>query len=121
MVKIRMPHYAELCVLAHRGGLAAGVGDRPLGRLLLCSVAANLGLAKMKFLLLMALFFVVWWLLRKVLAARASAHQSPARAPEQMVKCAHCGVNQPVSESILTHGHYYCCNEHRLEAESRDG
>ena len=74
----------------------------------------------MKFLLLMALFFVAFWLLRKVLAARASARQSPARAPEQMVKCAHCGVNQPVSESILTHGRYYCCNAHRLEAESRD-
>ena len=74
----------------------------------------------MKFLLLMALFFVVWWLLRKASASRAAGRQPPARAPERMVKCAHCGVNQPVSESILTHGHYYCCNAHRLEAESRD-
>jgi len=76
----------------------------------------------MKYLLLIALFFVVWWLLRKAQASRASGRSSPApRAPEQMVKCAHCGVNQPVSESILTHGRYYCCNAHRLEAESRDG
>ena len=75
----------------------------------------------MKFLLLIALFFVVWWLLRKARVSRAAGRQPPARAPEQMVKCAHCGVNQPVSESILTHGRYYCCNAHRLAAEARDG
>ncbi|MBS1231060.1 MAG: hypothetical protein H6R17_4337 [Proteobacteria bacterium] len=76
----------------------------------------------MKFLLLVALFLAVFWLLRKARAAR-SAERSPrpARAPERMVKCAYCGVNQPVSESILTHGRYYCCSAHRLEAESRDG
>lgn len=102
--------------------MATRVSDRPLGMLLLCFAAPNPGLEKMKFLLLMALFFVVWWLLRKARAARAAERQRrPVRAPEQMVKCAHCGVNQPVSESILTHGRYYCCNDHRLEAESRDG
>ena len=76
----------------------------------------------MKFLLLVALFLAVFWLLRKASAARSAGRQPPsARASERMVKCAHCGVNQPVSESILTHGRYYCCDAHRLEAESRDG
>ena len=77
----------------------------------------------MKYLLLIALFFVVLWALRRAQGARSAGHQPPpaARAPEQMVKCALCGVNQPVSESILTHGHYYCCNAHRLEGETRDG
>jgi hypothetical protein len=28
---------------------------------------------------------------------------------ERMVQCAHCGVNQPVSESILANDRYYCC------------
>ena len=75
----------------------------------------------MKFLLLVALFLAVYLLLRKAAASRSSARQPSPRAAERMVKCAHCGVNQPVSESILTHGRYYCCNAHRLEAESRDG
>jgi uncharacterized protein len=75
----------------------------------------------MKFLLLFALFFVVLWLLRKARLSRSAENPPPAaRVPEQMVKCAHCGVNQPVSESILTHGRYYCCNDHRHLAESRD-
>jgi uncharacterized protein len=86
--------------------------------MLCCS---NTGLAIMKYLLLIALFFVVLWLLRKAQASRSARHPPPAaRAPEQMVKCAHCGVNQPVSESILTHGRYYCCAAHRHEAEGQD-
>ena len=75
----------------------------------------------MKFLLLVALFLAVYWLLRKARAARAAERQPAPRAPERMVKCAHCGVNQPLSESILTHGRYYCSDAHRQEAESRDG
>lgn len=75
----------------------------------------------MKFLLLIALFFFVLWLLRKLGTARPEVQAPPAsRAAERMVKCAHCGVNQPVSESILTHGRYYCCLAHRHEAESLD-
>ena len=75
----------------------------------------------MKYLLLIALFFVVLGLLRKARASRSSRPAPPvARAPEQMVRCAHCGVNQPVSESILTHGKYYCCDAHRQQAVARD-
>jgi uncharacterized protein len=75
----------------------------------------------MKYLLLIALFLVVLWALRKAQSSRPGVQAPPAsRVPEQMVKCAHCGVNQPISESILTQGHYYCCEEHRHEAESRD-
>ncbi|MBL0168887.1 MAG: hypothetical protein IPP85_18090 [Propionivibrio sp.] len=75
----------------------------------------------MKYLLLIALFFVVLWALRKAQSSRSGVQAPPAsRVPEQMVKCAHCGVNQPISESILTQGHYYCCEDHRHVAESRD-
>jgi len=72
-------------------------------------------------LLLIALFFVVLWALRKAQSSRPEVPTPPAsRVPEQMVKCAHCGVNQPISESILTQGHFYCCEDHRHEAESRN-
>jgi len=75
----------------------------------------------MKYLLLLALFLFVLWMLRKIGTSRSGAQPPPdSRASEQMVKCAHCGVNQPVSESILTNGRYFCCSAHRFEAESQD-
>ena len=37
--------------------------------------------------------------------------------PERMVKCDHCGVNLPLSESVFFDGHYYCSLEHRDEAQ----
>ena len=74
----------------------------------------------MKYLLLIALFFGVLWLLRKAQAARRVQTQSPpARAPEPMVECALCGVNQPASESVLSKGRYYCCTAHQIDAEAR--
>jgi len=73
----------------------------------------------MKYLFLIALLFVVLWALRRVQATRTKNQAPPAsRASERMVKCAHCGVNQPVSESVLTNGRYYCSIAHRHEAES---
>jgi hypothetical protein len=37
-----------------------------------------------------------------------------------MVACALCGVNQPVSESILANDRYYCSAAHLREAQSGD-
>lgn len=74
-----------------------------------------------KFLLLIALLLLVLGLVRKARAPRRERSSPPAaRAPERMVKCAYCGVNQPVSESLLTHGNFYCCEDHRRQAESSD-
>ncbi len=74
----------------------------------------------MKYLMLIALFFIVVWALRKAQMPRSGAQSPVSREPERMVKCAYCGVNQPVSESILTQGRYFCCAEHRREAESAE-
>ena len=74
----------------------------------------------MKYLLLIALFFVVLWLLRKAQAVRRAQTQSPtAQAAESMVECALCGVNQPASESVLSKGRYYCSSAHQADAEAR--
>jgi uncharacterized protein len=35
------------------------------------------------------------------------------RSVEDMVKCAHCGVNLPRSEAIYTGGEFYCTPEHK--------
>ena len=71
-------------------------------------------------LLLVFVLLVVWLLKRSQQRASAAPPPSAERAPEQMVKCAHCGVNQPLSESILTHGRFYCSQAHRLESEARE-
>lgn len=72
-----------------------------------------------KYLLLIALAVVVWWMWRKSRAQNAAPPRPAARrAAERMVKCSYCGVNQPLSESLLAGGRYYCCAEHRQAAES---
>ena len=38
---------------------------------------------------------------------------TPAEASEDMVRCAHCGVHLPRSESIVSQGEFFCSNEHR--------
>jgi uncharacterized protein len=35
------------------------------------------------------------------------------RGPEDMVKCAHCGVNLPRSEAIFSQGEFFCTAEHQ--------
>ena len=40
---------------------------------------------------------------------------------EDMVRCAHCGVHLPVSESLLSGGQYYCSEAHRLAHQVKSG
>ena len=75
----------------------------------------------MRFLIVFALFGIVWWLLRRIAGARLSQRrQWASREPEQMVTCAHCGVSQPVSGSVLADGRSYCCQEHGRAAAPTD-
>lgn len=72
-----------------------------------------------KYFLLFALVLFVWWLWRKSGSPRSTTRRRTVlREPERMVECAHCGVNQPVSESILANDRYYCCPAHLREARS---
>ncbi len=71
-----------------------------------------------KYLLLIVLAGIAWWLWRKSRVSDSSAQPPVPRAAEYMVKCSHCGVNQPISESILADGRYYCCAAHRRISES---
>ena len=47
--------------------------------------------------------------------AEKKAEKKPEKTAEDMVRCAVCGVHQPVSESILSHGKYYCQAQHMQE------
>lgn len=73
-----------------------------------------------KYLLLIALIVIVVWMWRKARVPRSGEQRPTApRDEEPMVKCAYCGVNQPVSESILAGGRYYCCADHRRDGENK--
>jgi uncharacterized protein len=61
---------------------------------------------------------IVWWLSRsKKIASgnRAAADKHRSDGAESMVRCAHCGVHLPASESVAApSGAVFCCEEHRL-------
>lgn len=67
-----------------------------------------------KLLLLIAMGFVVLALFR---AYQRSLGRPPSSTQENtvedMVKCAHCGVNLPRSEAIYSGGNFFCTLEHK--------
>ncbi|MGN6701719.1 MAG: PP0621 family protein [Burkholderiaceae bacterium] len=71
------------------------------------------------------LWAVVVFLLVKMfqrVGARSSSPTPPSRPalPEAMVRCAHCGLHLPVSESVAgPAGTPFCCAEHRQRHLSR--
>ena len=72
----------------------------------------------MKYLLLIAFLFLVFRIMQKG-RAPTSRRGVSERAPENMVSCAHCGLNLPVSESLRANGRHYCCIAHRRADEAR--
>jgi uncharacterized protein len=69
----------------------------------------------LKILLLIAIGFIVFAIFkayqRSLQNARPPVRESDA--VENMVKCAHCGVNLPRSEAIYSGGDFYCTPEHK--------
>ncbi len=60
--------------------------------------------------LLVAIAVVVYLLIKSY---RKNVPQQDKTVAEDMVRCVHCGVHLPKSESILAGGHFFCCAEHR--------
>ena len=75
----------------------------------------------MKFLLLLAVIGVVYWLFKsyKRKARREAEPQAPAGS-EDMVRCAQCGLHLPRSESLPAGPRFYCSAEHRRQSEPSD-
>jgi uncharacterized protein len=83
-----------------------------------------------KFLLVIAVFIVVYLLLRNVASKGASARESAstgggsknaASKLEDMVRCGICGVHLPTSEAITSRGDFFCSKEHlQLAVRQRD-
>ena len=66
-------------------------------------------------LLKLVLLLAGIWLIYVIFRGYGKSLQKPSPAPvteEDMVRCVHCGVHQPKSESILSGGKFYCSPEH---------
>ena len=73
----------------------------------------------MKYLLLLVLvlgLILVFWILKgnRRGGGRRGA-PPPSASGEDMVRCEHCGVHLPRSESVTTRGEFYCTPEHQRE------
>ncbi|MDR5855433.1 PP0621 family protein [Caballeronia sp. LZ062] len=96
------------------------------------------------FLLLIVLFFVTQWLLKKLRRANERGHagtrstsngastaaggagarngaarRDPPQLADPLVRCAQCGVHTPTSESIVAAGQQFCCAEHARRHAAR--
>ncbi len=85
-------------------------------------------LGKLVFFLIIAA--LVYWLIKarsseetenidEKTEEHAESNASP-KALEEMVRCVHCGVHLPRSESVTSQGDFFCCNEHRIEHQDSD-
>ncbi len=70
----------------------------------------------MKYLVLLLVLAVAWWLWRGgARRGQVAAHTERRRlaTPQDMVACAHCGVHVPAPQAVAEGGRNYCSPEHR--------
>ena len=80
----------------------------------------------MKYLLVMALVLVVFWIWRHIretersdaAPARPPAPQKPGTAITEIVACEVCGVHLPKTEALIGNKGIYCSDAHRRQAEN---
>ncbi len=71
----------------------------------------------MKYLLLLAVVLgMVWWI---KLSRPASTDKSatPANPPQNMVRCAYCGLHLPDNEAVVSGNANYCSQAHSALAD----
>ncbi len=72
----------------------------------------------LKLLLLAVIIWLVYALLKKYSRSVDKDEQTGSVVPpppENMVRCARCGVHLPRSEAILSRDETFCCEAHRSE------
>ena len=65
-----------------------------------------------KLFLIILVFVVAWWVLKKYRTSLTREEPPPAGAVEDMVCCAHCGVHLPRSESHVSGEKFFCSEAH---------
>ena len=73
----------------------------------------------MKYLILLGLLFgvIMWFKFSRPSTDQQSSDQSD-KQPQNMVRCAHCGVHLPENDAIASGKAVYCTAAHRDLAES---
>jgi len=64
-----------------------------------------------KLILIVLGVVLAWWIIKRYRKSLTKEEPPPAAA-EDMVRCAHCGVHLPRSESHTGHGEFFCSEEH---------
>jgi uncharacterized protein len=71
------------------------------------------------FLLLAVAAYVAWqWLRRGNLAGRSSDARPRVELPQQMVRCARCGLHLPQQDALPAGDQFFCSEEHRRSGPS---
>jgi uncharacterized protein len=65
-----------------------------------------------KLILLVLVFALAWWLLKKYSSSITRKQPPQARVTEDMVRCEYCGVHLPRSESHASSGKFFCSEDH---------
>lgn len=75
----------------------------------------------MKFLLFLVIVLLGVWLWRSGRRSdkpsRPETSAPPPAGPQDMVRCARCGVHLPHNEAVVGRIGLYCSDEHRLQTE----
>lgn len=67
----------------------------------------------LRLLLFIFIAWLIWWLLKPLFGTGTKSVPRGKRPQvENMVRCAHCGLNLPVHEAIHEGDRYYCSEEH---------
>ncbi len=78
----------------------------------------------MKYLLVLAVVAIAFWLWRKArrpgVGAKAPPAAPPPGTPQAMTRCAQCGLHLPAAEAIAGERGSYCSAAHRQLAEKTD-
>ena len=70
-----------------------------------------------KIILLALGLLCAYWVLKSYRRNVDRRAAPPAAKGEDMVRCDHCGVHLPRSESVASRGRHFCSQEHRLHQD----
>jgi uncharacterized protein len=75
----------------------------------------------MKLLFWLLVILLVWWAFQRTKKSTPpSAGTQSTAEPQDMARCAQCGIHLPQSEAVRGEKGLYCSTEHRTAAQDRN-
>jgi uncharacterized protein len=75
----------------------------------------------LKYVVLIVVIVLAWFIIRAHLRKSSRPRQDGPARSEDMVRCVHCGVHLPRSESVMSEDLFYCSADHRRLHQSKSG